>query len=163
MTAGKDQAQPVVFQGIIEAFLWAPSRRTPLRFQVMHQIALRRIESGSSAQSINGFEAGCRDQPWPRVCGYSTLWPQAQRSGKSFVHRLFGKVKITQQPDQSGQDPSRLHAIQGVKPMAYLLMSLLRGTFGDDALGHETTLANRLPRINSALHRGEHGYRCELS
>ena len=54
--------------------------------------------------------------------------PQAQRSRKGFVHRLLGKIKITEQADQSCQDPSRIHAIKGVEQFAYLL----RGTLGHD-------------------------------
>ena len=54
--------------------------------------------------------------------------PQAQRSRKGFVHRLLGKIKITEQADQSCQDSSRIHAIKGVEQFAYLL----GGTLGHD-------------------------------
>jgi hypothetical protein len=86
------------------------------------------IFSCPSTQSINGFESGRRNQPWSRVAGYSTPRPQAQRSRKGFVHRLLGKIKITEQADQSCQDSSRFHAIKGVKQFAYLL----GGTLGHD-------------------------------
>src|SRR4030095_1459730 len=56
-----------------------------------------------------------------RVAGYSTPRPQAQRSRKGFVHRFLGKIKITEQADQSCQDSSRIHAIKGVEQFAYLL------------------------------------------
>src|SRR3954462_63091 len=97
-----------------------------------HELALRRIESCPATQGINSFESGRRDQPWPRVAGHSTLRPQAQRSRKGFVHRLLGKIKITEQADQSCQDSSRIHAIKGVEQFAYLL----GGT-----LGHDTDLS----------------------
>src|SRR5882724_9592058 len=42
-------------------------------------------------------------------------------SRKGFVHRLLGKIKITEQADQSCQDSSRPHAIKGVEQFAYLL------------------------------------------
>src|SRR5580700_10233279 len=146
MTAGKNQPQPVVFKAIIlKAVLFlGPFRRTPLRFEISHELVLRRIKSCPSTQSINGFESGRRNQPWSRVAGYSTPRPQAQRSRKGFVHRLLGKIKITEQADQSCQDSSRIHAIKGVEQFAYLLA----GRLGHDALGHATTLANQLPRIN---------------
>src|SRR5229473_5814669 len=73
-----------------------------------------------------------RNQPWSRVAGYSTPRPQAQRSRKGFVHRLLGKIKITEQADQSCQDSSRIHAIKGVEQFAYL--------FGGP-LGHEDDLS----------------------
>src|SRR5204863_9509997 len=121
----------------------------PLRIEIARELVLRRIKSCPSTQSINGFEAGRRNQPWSRVAGYSTLRPQAQRSRKGFVHRLLGKIKITEQADQSCQDSSRIHAIKGIELFAYLLMYLLWGTLGHD-LGHNGTVANQQPQINLA-------------
>src|SRR6266851_3745713 len=130
MTAGKNQAQPVVFKAdilkgvILKAVLFiliGPFGRARLRFEIAHEFVLRRIKSCPSTQSINGFESGRRNQPGSRVAGYSTPRPQAQRSRKGFVHRLLGKIKITEQADQSCQDSSRIHAIKGVKQFAYLL------------------------------------------
>src|SRR6266851_3545642 len=122
MTARKNQAQPI----ILKAVLFIGSfRRTPLRFEISHELVLRRIKSCPSTQSINGLESGRRNQPWSRVAGYSTLRPHAQRSRKGFVHRLLGKIKITEQADQSCQDSSRIHAIKGVEQFAYLLGGML--------------------------------------
>ena len=42
---------------------------------------------------------------WPDSW-YSTPRPKAQRSRKGFVHRLLGKIKITEQADQRCQDSS---------------------------------------------------------
>src|SRR6266446_6115599 len=96
MTARKNQPQPIILKGVIlkAAPFLGPFRRTRLRFEISHELVLRRIKSCPSTQSINGFESGRRNQPWSRVPGHSTLWPQAQRSRKGFVHRLFGKIKI---------------------------------------------------------------------
>src|SRR5204863_1284852 len=96
--------------------------------EISRELVLRRIKSCPSTQSINGFESGRRNQPWSRVAGYSTLRPQAQRSRKGFVHRLLGKIKITEQADKSCQDSSRIHAIKGVEQFAYRL----GGTLGHD-------------------------------
>src|SRR5208282_1982195 len=139
MTAGKYQAQPVVFKTVVFiAVLFIgirPFRRTPLHFEIAREVVLRRIESCPSTQSINFFESGRRNQPQSRVIRYSTPRPQAQRSRKGFVHRLLlGKIKITEQADQSCQDSSRLHAIKGVEQFAYLLA----GRPGHDTLGHHT-------------------------
>src|ERR1700692_2125628 len=130
MTAGKNQAQPIILQPIILKGVLSigPFRRTPLRFEIAHELVLRRIKSCPSTQSINGFESGRRNQPWSRVSGGSALRPQAQRSRKSFVHRLLGKIKITEQADQSRQDSSRIYAIKGFEQFAYLL----GGTFRHD-------------------------------
>src|ERR1022692_5341450 len=99
MTAGKNQAQPIIFKTIIfkAVLLLGPFRRTPLSFEISHELVLRRIESCPSTQSVNGFESGRRNQPGSRVAGYSTPRPQAQRSRKGFVDRLPASIKITQQ------------------------------------------------------------------
>src|SRR5216683_1322940 len=122
MTAGKNQAQPIILKAVL--FI-EPFRRTPLCFEISHELVLRRIKSCPSTQSINGFESGRRNQPWSRVLGYSTPRPQAQRSRKGFVHRLLGKIKITEQADQSCQDSSRINAIKRVEQFAYLLGGVL--------------------------------------
>src|SRR4029077_12532944 len=129
MTAGKNQAQPIIFNAVL---LIGPFRRTRLRFQISHELVLRRIKSCPSTQSINGFESARRNQPWSRVAGYSTVRPQAQRSRKGFVHRLLSKIKITEQADQSCQDSSRLKAIKRIEQFAYLLIYWLGGTLGHD-------------------------------
>src|SRR6202043_1985085 len=125
MTAGKNQAKPIMLKAVLFIGLF---RRTPLRFEISHELVLRRIKSRPSTQSINGFESGRRNQPWSRVARYSTPRPQAQRSRKGFVHRLLGKIKITEQADQGCQNSSRIHAIKGVEQFAYLL----GGTLGHD-------------------------------
>src|SRR6202162_5478706 len=134
MTAGKNQAQPIILKAVL--FL-GPFRRTPLRFEISHELVLRRIKSCPSTQSINGFESGRRNQPWSRAAGHSTSQPQAQSSRKGLVHSLLGKVKITEQADQSRQDTSRILAIKGIEQFAYLL----GGTLGHDTLRHEDDLS----------------------
>src|SRR5258705_13551877 len=118
MTAGKNQAQPIILNVIL--FL-GPVRGTQLRLEVTCEFVLGRVKSCPSTQSINGLESGRRNQPWSRVAGYSTPRPQAERSRKGFVHRLLGKIKITEQADQSCQNSCPFHAIKGVEQLAYLL------------------------------------------
>src|SRR5258705_13651691 len=74
-----------------------------------------------------------------RVAGDSTARPHAQRSRKGFVHRLLGKIKITEQADQSCQDSSRIPAIKGVEQFAYLL----GGTLGHDDDSSKPATANQ--------------------
>src|SRR5512143_1682517 len=126
MTARKNQAQPIILKAVL--FI-GPFRQTALRFEISHELVLRGIKSCPSTHSINGFESGRRNQPWSRVAGYSSPRPQAQRSRKGLVHRLLGKIKITEQSDQCCQDSSRIHTIKGVEQFAYLL----GGTLGHDA------------------------------
>ncbi len=133
MTARKNQAQPIILEAVLFIGLF---RRTPLRFEMAHELVLGRIESCPSTQGIDGFESGRRNQPRSRVGGDFTPRPQAQRSRKGFVHRLLGKIKIPEQADQRGQDSSRIHAIQGVEQFAYLL---------GGPLGHDDDLSKPAP------------------
>src|SRR4030095_11097775 len=98
MTARKNQAQAVIFKAILNSFLFIGPclcigffERTQFRFEMSGELVLPRFKSCSSTQSINDFEAARRNQPWSRVVGSPTPRPQAQRSGKGFVHRLLGK------------------------------------------------------------------------
>src|SRR5579859_6644679 len=138
MAARENQAQPIILKAVLFIGL---VRRTRLRFEISHELVLRRIKSCPSTQSINGFESGRRNQPGPRVIGHSTRRPRAQRSGKGLVHRLLSEIKITEQADQSCQDSSRIHAIKGVEQFAYLVTYLLGGTLGYDPLGHDNDLS----------------------
>src|SRR5215472_3282637 len=117
MTAGKNQAEPVILKAVLFIGLF---RRVALLFEISRQLVLRGIKSCSSTQGINGFESGRRDQPWSRAPGYSTARPQAQRSRKGFVHCLLGKIKITQQADQSCQDSSRFRSVKSLNGLAEL-------------------------------------------
>src|SRR5260370_18381502 len=124
MTASKNQAQPIIFQAVLfigPCLSIGPFGRTQLRFEISRELVLRRIKSCSSTQSVNGFESGRRNQPWSRVAWYSTPRPQAQCSRKGFVHRLLGKIKITEQSDQSCHYSSPINTIKGVKKSTYLL------------------------------------------
>src|SRR5438105_14921854 len=98
MTARKNQAQPIILKAVLFIGLF---RRTQLRFEISHELVLRRIESCPSTQSINGFESGRRNQPGSQVAGYPSPRPQAQRSRKGFVHPLHATLKITEQADPS--------------------------------------------------------------
>jgi hypothetical protein len=53
--------------------------------------------------------------------GTPLLGHRLSAAAKAFVHRLLGKIKITEQADQRSQDSSRIHAIKGVEQFAYLL------------------------------------------
>src|ERR1700751_4035472 len=119
MTAGKTQAQPVTLNACLFIGRFRPNR---LRFEISHELVLRRIKSCPSTQSIDGLESGRRNQPLSRVIRYASLRPQAQRSRKGFVHGPLGKIKITEQADQSCQNSSRIHGIKGVEQFAYRII-----------------------------------------
>src|SRR3982750_2663593 len=122
MTAGENQPQTIVLKAL---FFVGSFRRTRLRFEMSCELVLRGIKSRPTSQSINGFEARRRNQPWSRARGCPTGWPGAQRSRKGLVHGLLGKIEITEQADQGCQDPSRIVTVKGVEQFADVIGGLL--------------------------------------
>jgi hypothetical protein len=137
MTAGKNQSQPIILKAIL---LTGTFRRTPLRFEIAHELVLRRIESCPSTQSINGFESGGRNQPWSRVAGYSTPRPHAQRSRKGLVHGLFGDIEISEQARQRSKNPARFGPVKRLYGSAELFGNILRHARQINKQTHSTQL-----------------------
>jgi len=52
--------------------------------------------------------------------------PVFQSCGKRFVHGILGEIKITEQANQSCQNPSRVRPIQQFDRSTYLLQSRFR-------------------------------------
>jgi len=123
MTARKNQAQPIILKAVLFLGLF---RRTPLRFEILHELILRRIESRSSPQSINGLESGRRNQPGSRVAGYSATRPRVQSSRKSFVHGLFGEINISEQANQRSKNPAGFGSVKRLYGFAQLFGNILR-------------------------------------
>ena len=78
-----------------------------------------------TASAIVVIARGGRAGWQARFIRYAGLRPRVQSSGKGLVHHLLGKIEIAEQADQSSQDSSRIHAINGVEQFAYLLSGTL--------------------------------------
>src|SRR5580704_11849325 len=127
MTAGKDETEAVVLD-----FLILVRRLVDARLEVEREVFLCAVEARPPAHSVDSFEARGGNEPGARFIRYAGLRPSVQGNRKGFVHRLLGKIKVTEQADQSCQDSSRIHAIEGVEQFAYLL---------GGALGHDDDLS----------------------
>jgi len=67
---------------------------------------------------INGFDRGRRTQPWSRVAGIHSSATRPQRSARLRAIASSAKIKIaSSRLDQSCQDSSRIHAINGVEQL----------------------------------------------
>src|SRR3984893_12500034 len=117
MTAGKNQAQPIILKAVL--FI-GPSRRTPLRFEISRELVLRRIKSCPSTQSINGFESGDRNQPWSPPVRNTSLRPGLQSGGECLMHGLFGEIQISEEAHERRQNPARFRSVQSLKGPAEL-------------------------------------------
>ncbi|MNV69400.1 hypothetical protein D3C71_1623070 [compost metagenome] len=114
MAAGEDQAQAVVGQQLF--FAWV------LRVAVeLHaQVRLGTVETGASAQRIDGLEAPGGNQPRPRVIGDTVALPALDGDEEGIVHGFLGQVEITQQADQRRQDAPRLPPVHRLDLGAHL-------------------------------------------
>src|SRR5713226_7974579 len=117
MTARKNQAQPIILKAVL--FI-GPFRRTPLRFEISHELVLRRIKSCPSTQSINGFESGRRNQPWSRVVRNTSLRPGLQSGGECLMHGLFGEIQISEEAHERRQNPARVRSVKSLNGPAEL-------------------------------------------
>ena len=109
MTAGEDQAQPVVGdfarrslgqRGIIERF--------DCDFLLEQQLFF--APRALAPTCVDQLAVGRRRDPAGRIVRNAALGPMAQRRGKGLLHRLLGAVERAAQPDQAGDDPAVLAA-----------------------------------------------------
>src|SRR5450631_200156 len=107
MAAGEDQAKPVVgnlnlvivgnLSGGSEAIL-------NVRFDLLFETLL-------AADTVDGLVTGGLNDPCPRKVGNARLAPLNESGGKGVLCRFFGKVEITHEPDEDGDDSTPLRAI----------------------------------------------------
>jgi hypothetical protein len=96
MAANENQPQPV----ILDVFLTLGIREL-LRFGMKDQVLLRGVGARSPAHRVNGFEAGRRNQPGPRIFGNAALLPYVQRRRKGLLHGVLGEIKVPEQAYQT--------------------------------------------------------------
>ena len=106
VAAGEDQAQLVVFDMLGEL-----RHRRPFRQGGELEAALPPLCAERRQRSMR-LETPGRDEPAVRVRGNAVLGPSLGRGSESFVHRLFGLVKVAEQANQRGQDASPFAAVQ---------------------------------------------------
>jgi hypothetical protein len=57
----------------------------------------------ASAELIDSFAAGDRQQPSGRMIGNSVSGPRSQSSGHSILEGLLGEVEVTKEPDERSE------------------------------------------------------------
>ncbi len=120
----EDQTQPIVRDTLAVLNL-----RSVIDLQLPRQVTERSIEPDTPPNRIDPFEPARRNQPRPRIAGHAFARPLLDRRGESVVHRLFGQVKIPQQPDQRRQHVARFAAIDSVHHLSrFYGRSLAHGT-----------------------------------
>ena len=75
------------------------------------QFLLHALKTGPAADNVQSFMPRRGDQPGARVCWNALQRPLLECSGKGFLRRLLGQIKIAEEANQSGEDPSRLLAV----------------------------------------------------
>src|SRR5262245_17978433 len=110
MATDEDQAQLIVRDRVV-------IQRCKIRALYLALLAEffdHRLEAGATSYLIDGFESSCGNQPGTGIMRNTITRPGFQRSTKRFVQRLFGKIKITEEADQRGQDAARISAVNSL-------------------------------------------------
>src|SRR5438552_8340873 len=80
----------------------------------LRELRQRSVEPGPPPQAVDRPESAGRDQPCAGIGWYTIRGPALHRLRKGLLHRLLGQVEVTEQADQSGEDPARVGAVDGV-------------------------------------------------
>ena len=119
MTAGEDQAQPVVRDGavvhLVHLVLLVRRRE---RLELLHLV----LEPASPAEAVDRLvPRGGRD-PRGRVARQATARPDLEGDEEGVLHRLLGEVEVAEHADERRDRPSRLvseQAVDGLVRNAY--------------------------------------------
>ena len=106
MATGEDQAQAIVgdLVGIVVWFNVFRAELAGVGFDFF-------LKVGLPTNAIDGLIAGGLNDPGSRVFGNSGGWPLIEGDGKGFLGNLFGKVEVTDQSDERGDDASPIGAV----------------------------------------------------
>ena len=97
-------------------------------------------EPGLATDAVDGLVPGRLDDPGARDLGDAGDPPLVHRGGKRFLGGLFGDVEVPNEPDQGGDDPAPIGAIDGVDG-------------GVGIHGHDVTLDNSGAGVDSGPRR----------
>jgi hypothetical protein len=117
MTAGEDQPEPIVLDGVLVDLR---TRRGPA-IESFGQACERGVEPRSPAGRIDGLETPRRHQPCVGIARDAVRGPPLYRRGEGVVQRLLCQVEVAQQPDERGEHPARLGPIDRVHELPDLV------------------------------------------
>src|SRR5690606_34761692 len=104
-TAGKDKPKAIILEGVYVPLV------TPGALDRARHLLDRFVEARASAYSVDCLEAAGRYEPGTRIPRKALLRPLLRRGHEGFLERILGKVEISQQPDEGGQNTARFPPI----------------------------------------------------
>ncbi len=110
MAAGEDQPEAIVgdlARVVIRLFHGGDRSGLGLRFQFL-------LELGAAADAVDGLVPRGLDDPGAGRVGDAGDPPLVERGCKGFLRSLFGQVEVAKKPDQRGDDPAPVGAIDRV-------------------------------------------------
>ncbi len=113
VAAGEDQPQPVVLDAL------SFPRRGAIDGGDRLGDIVQRLETRSSANTVDRLETSGRYEPRMGIGGHTIPRPLLHRRPEGIMQRLLGEVEVAEQADQSGKDAARLGSIDGVHPLAH--------------------------------------------
>jgi hypothetical protein len=117
VAAGEDQPQLVVLDTLIGLLC----RVSGVGDELLDETRLRPIEAGAPPHSVDGLEAAGRHEPRPRIGRHAFPRPLFHCRGKGIVQCLLGNLEVAEQPDQGGENATRVGAVDGVHSLAHQL------------------------------------------
>src|SRR5262249_50647362 len=114
MAAGENQPKPVVLDALV-----VQRRGGALVGVEMLGNDLLRSKPPFPTHGINPLEPARGNQPSAWIGRYPLFRPPLQGGSEGVVQRVLGKIEVTQQADQRGENPARIRAIKCVDALIY--------------------------------------------
>ena len=113
MAAREDQSELIVVQ-----MLFSPRLRFARRSAggLVEKLAASLV----TAQHIDAFETTGGDQPRSRICGDTFDGPLLERDSERLLRGFFGSVEVSEQPDECGENSTRLGAVDALDVLGEL-------------------------------------------
>ncbi len=107
VAAGENQPKAVVgnLLRIVVGFLRGPD-------EARHYIGLQFfLKPPLAPHAVDGLVASRLDDPSSWEFGHAGRWPLVHGGRKGFLSRLFGRIEVAEEPNQRGDDPAPVGAI----------------------------------------------------
>ena len=151
MTAGEDEAQPIVSHRVVLRFPLALLERLQRR-----QLVDFFGEAGATPQAIDRLVPSRLNEPSAGIVRQLSRRPLLESGGERFLNHLLGEVEIAEEADQSGEDASRFRAIEpadgvGDRRWSYIDNTGLTSIEPTRALGTRAAMAHASSRSFASI------------
>ncbi len=109
MAGGKDKAQDVVIDNLIQSLIHSFTEALLLEFQVSPQLSVLPLQHSAAAQSVNGPPLRCRHEPRSGFVGNTLLWPIFESGDQRILSEFLGNADVTGNAGDPGDEACGLN------------------------------------------------------